>query len=85
MKNACTKGSCRAKDANADLKAIAEAFVNLQQARHFADYDYAKVFTRVEALTHINTARTAFERWGRIRGKDFAQDFLLALFVADRR
>lgn len=56
------KGVCKAKYVNPDLQAIADAFVELQQARHFADYDYAKVFTRVEALTHINTARTAFER-----------------------
>ena len=79
------KGVCKSKYPNADLQAVADAFVELQQARHFADYDYAKAFTRVEALTHINTVKNTFQQWSRIRDQNFAQDFLLALFIADRR
>lgn len=80
------KGVCKTCNSpNADLQAVADAFVELQQARHSADYDYAKVFTRVEALTHINTVKNAFGQWRRVRDQDFAQDFLLQLFVADRR
>jgi uncharacterized protein (UPF0332 family) len=79
------KGVCKNKYPNADLQAVADAFVELQQARHSADYDYAKAFTRVEALAHINTVKNAFQQWSRINDRDFAQDFLLALFVVDRR
>jgi len=79
------KGVCKSKYPNADLQAVADAFVELQQARHSADYDYAKAFTRVEALAHISTVKNAFQQWSRITNRGFAQDFLLALFVVDRR
>jgi hypothetical protein len=79
------KSVCKGTFPNSDLKAVADAFVELQQARHSADYDYAKVFTRVETLTHINTAKNAFSQWRHIKDRDFAQDFLLAMFVTDRR
>jgi uncharacterized protein (UPF0332 family) len=48
------KGVCKNSSyPNADLQAVLDAFVELQQARHSADYDYAKAFTRVE----VNHAR----------------------------
>jgi len=80
------RGICKnCNSPNADLQAVADAFVELQQARHLADYDYKKVFTRVEALTHINTVKNAFEQWNRIREQEIAEDFLLNLFVVERR
>src|SRR5580698_10058514 len=55
------KGACNPKFQNAEVQAVAEAFVDLQQARHLADYDNATSWTRLEALTHIDGAKIAFE------------------------
>lgn len=48
-------------------------------------YDYGKVFTRIETLAHINTATEAFSQWNGVKDKDPAQDFLVAMMIADRR
>lgn len=52
-----------------------KAFVNLQQARHEADYNLLASFTRQGVLDHIKTVEEAFElflsslllwdRWGK--------------------
>ena len=81
MKGACN--SCSSP--NVDLRAVAEAFVELQQSRHLADYDDSRVWTKVEVMTHINTVNTAFQKWGQVKNQADAQDFLLSLFVPDRR
>jgi hypothetical protein len=85
MKNACK--NCKARDPGIQL--VAAAFVDLQQARHDADYNNSKSWTRFGVMTHINTAGEAFLMWA-IRKKptiaqDEAQDFLLWLFASDRR
>jgi len=64
---------------------VAEAFVELQQSRHLADYDNSRVWTKVEVMTHIATVRTAFQKWGKVKDQTDAQDFLLSLFVFERR
>lgn len=79
MKQACSRPQLEPR-----LKEVADAFVELQQARHSADYDYSKVFTRVEALAHIETAKNAFQKWKTVRNEDFAQDFLLSLLTKQR-
>jgi uncharacterized protein (UPF0332 family) len=81
MKGAC--GSCH--PTTVELRAVARAFVDLQKSRHLADYDNAKEWTKVEALTEISNARSAFAAWEPIKTTTEAQDFLLALFAADRR
>jgi len=81
MKGACS--SCRSPVA--ELKAVAEAFVILQQSRHLADYDNSKAWTRVDAVTEVTRARGAFAQWERIKTRAESQDFLLSLFAADRR
>ena len=45
------------------LAHVAETFVELQQARHEADYDTAKRFTRLETLNLVNQAEQAFTDW----------------------
>jgi hypothetical protein len=42
-----------------DLKAVADTFVKLQQARHEADYDLSRSFRRQEALAFVQSARQA--------------------------
>jgi hypothetical protein len=47
-----------------ELKAVAQAFVDLQGARHDADYATHRGWTRTEALTEVERAEKAFESWG---------------------
>lgn len=63
----------------ADLRDVAKAFVQLQEARHRADYDLATQHSRSEALRLIRVAQDAFAKWERIRRTDGARAFLLAL------
>lgn len=62
-----------------DLRDVANAFIQLQAARHTADYDLATPHTRSEALRLIAVAQDAFARWNAIRGTNDARAFLLAL------
>ncbi|MGA3039822.1 MAG: hypothetical protein ABSF54_03410, partial [Bryobacteraceae bacterium] len=45
------------------LKAVAQAFIDLQQNRHAADYSYLKKWSRTEAQSHVDTAAAAFGSW----------------------
>jgi hypothetical protein len=47
-----------------ELKAVAQAFVDLQGARHDADYATHRGWTWTEALTEVERAEKAFESWG---------------------
>ncbi len=60
----------------ADLKTVADAFVTLQKARHEADYDLARKFTRREALDLVRKARDAFQAWKQVKGRDEARVYL---------
>jgi uncharacterized protein (UPF0332 family) len=80
------KGACKNCNApNGDLRAVAESFVELQQSRHLADYDNSRVWTKVEVMAHINRAGAAFQKWKHVKDRTDAQDFLLSLFVPERR
>jgi uncharacterized protein (UPF0332 family) len=68
-----------------EIKGVAVAFVDLQQARHLADYDNSKTWTRMEVNSEVGKARAAFEMWKKAKVHPEAQDFLLSLFAADRR
>lgn len=46
----------------AEIRACADAFVTLQEARHKADYDPDYRLTRNEALTLLGTAKRAIEK-----------------------
>lgn len=62
---------------------VAEAFVDLQQARHEADYDLGRRFTRQETLDLVVQAQNAFTNWQRIRGTIQADTFLVALLAQE--
>jgi uncharacterized protein (UPF0332 family) len=49
------------------LVTVLTAFVDLQEARHKADYDLTEQWNRVEALSKISQARTAFAEWDNVR------------------
>lgn len=63
------------------LRAIADAFVRLQQYRHTADYDNSKKWTRTEVLAHIELAAAAFDSWKTVAKETIAEDFLLQLLI----
>lgn len=67
-----------------DLRKVAETFVELQEARHEADYDHARAWTRQEAIDLVRRAEQAFEAWHRaIAGRDAAA-YLVALLARSR-
>jgi hypothetical protein len=59
--------------------------VDLHQLRHFADYDYAKKWSRIEVQTDINTASAAFQSWKIVSKEKLAQDYLATLLVKERK
>ena len=67
------------------LQFVASTFVQLQEARHDADYNLSRTFSRVDVDALVTQAQTAFARWKAIRGTDEANAFLVALLVRGRR
>jgi hypothetical protein len=61
------------------IRNVAAAFVDLQQARHEADYNTARRFTRREALDLVEQAEQAFRDWKIVRGTVQADTFLVGL------
>jgi uncharacterized protein (UPF0332 family) len=61
------------------LKLVADSFVKLQQARHTADYDNSKVWSRIQVWEMITEAEDAIATWSNIREGQMAQDYLLDL------
>lgn len=64
-----------------DLQLVAKAFVDLQEARHGADYDMVVSLIRVDVLQKIGEVRAAFEAWKRVRDTPNAKIFLSALLL----
>jgi hypothetical protein len=64
-----------------DLRRVAEVFGDLQQARHDADYNLRKLFTRNMVQTYITDVTTAQQSWQRIRRSDDAKLFLTSLLL----
>ena len=64
-----------------ELVALARTFVDLQQARHDADYDLALRFTRREALILANRADRAMTAWRGLRKTAQADTFLTGLLA----
>ncbi len=60
---------------------IATAFVQLQQARHDADYNRALRFTCRETLDLADLADQAFRDWSQVRGSLQADTFLTGLLA----
>ncbi len=66
------------------LRLVAQWFVELQEARHRADYDPTATYDRTETLELLRTAGAAFAEWRKIRTNDEANVFLAALLFAGR-
>lgn len=67
-----------------DLRIVAAAFINLQQARHEADYDLATSVSRQDARDLIERARAAFQAWQRVKGTQEAIAYRVALLCHQR-
>jgi hypothetical protein len=67
-----------------ELRQVAAAFVQLQEARHEADYDLGRRFSRSEVRDLIDAAERATAAWGRVRKTQQARVYLAALLVYDR-
>lgn len=63
------------------IKGIASAFVDLQQARHSADYDTDFIFTKKFAQQKIVVAEQAIVGWREVRDTENATAFLSALLL----
>ena len=66
------------------LATVAQAFVDLQQARHKADYDIAEPFQPLDAAVDVAQSRLAFLTWAEVRGGPLAQGYLYNLLFKDR-
>ena len=66
------------------IKLIAEEFVELQEARHLADYDPSTTFNRARTLAMLLLLDRAFEEWRTIQAAEEANVFLAALQFAGR-
>ena len=56
----------------------------LQDRRHVADYDNAKIWTMSEAFEEVLTASQAFGVWQSIKHEKIAQDYLVSLLIKPR-
>jgi hypothetical protein len=65
----------------ADLRAVARAFTQLQEGRHFADYDLTQELDPVEAASQVESAEVIFSLWASLRGEQIAQAYLVSLLV----
>lgn len=63
---------------------VASVFIMLQEARHEADYDLARVFSRVEVEALVAKADAAFKSWSAVAGQEEGDAFLVALLVRGR-
>ncbi len=68
-----------------ELRNVAKTFVELQQARHTADYDNSKNWTPVEAREIVAQARAGFRNWISINTTPIANEYLLALVIGKKR
>jgi len=67
-----------------DLKTVAKAFVDLQDARHDADYDLQQQVTRRDVENLLLRTEEAFAAWARVRKTPEAQVYLTALLLGGR-
>jgi hypothetical protein len=65
----------------ANLRFVAQAFSQLQEDRHFADYNLTKDLDPVDALTQVKRAEKIFAVWPAMRVEQIAQAFLVSLLV----
>lgn len=65
----------------ADLSTVAKTFIELQDARHLADYDTSREasFSRQDVEEVLERTRQAFDAWERVRPTPAGELYLLAM------
>ena len=66
---------------SSQLQTVARAFIDLQDARHQADYDLDWFVTREDALHYLGLAWDAFDAWKAIETTAEANIFILSLLL----
>ena len=67
-----------------NLRTVAQAFVDLQDSRHIADYHNGIHWAPVESLEEVDKASRAFQTWATIRHENIAQEYLVSLLIKPR-
>ncbi|MEX0711678.1 MAG: hypothetical protein WD278_04975 [Pirellulales bacterium] len=67
-----------------DLQLVASVFVDLQEARHEADYKVDRIFTRSEVQALVSLGDQAFQAWKRVRVQEIAKVYLASLLLWKR-
>ncbi|MCC7422285.1 MAG: hypothetical protein IT428_18560 [Planctomycetaceae bacterium] len=81
LKASVRKGLPSAFTIPAAVRRMAEAFVELQQIRHLADYDLTERFTRSDVLLLIEQAESALDDFQRLPPSDENTNFLACLWA----
>lgn len=63
---------------------VLQLFVELQAARHTADYDSGTRWSRKEVLDLVQAAEVALADWKKIEGDEVAQEALLSMLGRER-
>lgn len=64
-----------------NLRFVARTFSQLQEDRHFADYNLTKDLDPAEAVRQVKSAEKFFNTWPAIRTEQIAQLYLVSLLV----
>src|SRR5258708_3549343 len=68
----------------ANLRFVAHTFAQLQEDRHFADYNLTKDLDQTDALNQVKSAEKIFNIWPSIRIEQITQAYLVSLTVKHR-
>ncbi len=64
-----------------DLRLVALSFMQLQEARHSADYDLDSAWNRAKVSQYVQVAKDAFAAWDRVWRDSEANVFLLSFLL----
>lgn len=67
-----------------DLREIAQGFSQLQEDRHFADYNLTKPLNPVDALRQVKAAEKIFLTLSAVKTEQIIQEYLTLLLVKKR-
>jgi uncharacterized protein (UPF0332 family) len=67
-----------------DLRFVAFTFTQLQEQRHFADYNLTKDLDETDALNQVKSAEKIFKIWPSLSDRQIAQEYLVSLVVRSR-
>ena len=70
-----------AKRHNKSLATVGSTFIALQEARHRADYDFSRSFTKWEATAYIEKARGAMTHWEAARTTPEGEQCMVELLL----